>query len=461
MKTQRMLIALIAAATMGITAPGEAQETTARPTGPILHRAAPGDSLASLSAKHSIPVETLASNSFLEPNARLVPGEIVLLLAEKIDFENLGADFIKPALIDDAQLTDLDGDPEQEIGIIGSSWERDRTQQLIFVERRQRQWKAVMVYQVRQESDPCRISFSVLVGTRPQVVISGREGVRTASCKELYTIILAWTGREGREIFRELEYSLLEPDAWGQRRLVESEFAIADRDHDGAPEIERSVHDRIEGLGVEKGVVRYEDRSRESFHWDPRQKTFYPVEQEVPKLDSTSRAIRLRAVERLGAAGSRAPATALERFLTDPAPELQRAAAQTLGMIGSRSSLEPILDRLKQIPPAELACDLLEALGEIGDPRGAEAVRFWMEHKEIFVRGYAHVAGSQLGMDVSLAALVDCLQDDQPDQLRMLALKELTRRTGEDFGTEWATFKDFGAAVQRCRDWWRARQEQR
>lgn len=425
---------------------------------PFLCRAAAGDTIRALSQKYSIPPEVLARNSFLEPTAPLVAGEVLLLLDEPIDYENLGADFVRPLRIEDAVKGDLDGDPEPEIGIIGSSWERDRTQQLVFVEQRQRKWKAIMVYQVRQQIDPCRMSFSKLIGGRPQVVISGREGAAPAggaADKELYTIILGWSGREGIELFREQEYSFVESTAWGDQRTLESEFAIADRDGDGAPEIERSVHYRIKGIdGPEVDKIIHDDRSKESFHWDAQQKTFYPVEQEAAKLDSPNRAILIRAIERLGGAGARAPATAIERFLRDPYPDVQRAAAHTLGEIGSRSSVDPILARLKEVPPPEIACDLLEALGEIGDPRAQDALRFWMEHRLTYVRGYACIAASRLGMEVRLADIAACL-DEEFDHLKTLAVRELTRKTGKDFGTEWTTWKEFRECVEKWKAWWK------
>jgi len=435
---------LLPALVLVAAAPGGSQEPVASPG--ILCRARPGETLASIARDHSIPVETLARNSFLEPAARLDPGQALLLLPEAADWSALGEEFVRPAMIEAAIQADLDGDPEEEVGLIGTSWERDHTQQLVFLERRGGRWKGVRVYQVKQNGDPCRMTFSPLISGRPQVVISGREGLAADGIHELYTLIVGWSGSEGLVLFRELEYSRLETA--GEKRVLESEFGFADRDSDGLPEIERVVHYRIQ----DGGKTAYEDRSKESFHWDPRQRTFYGVDQEVEKLASPNRVIRQRSCERLAKSGSRAPATAVEPLLNDEYPEVQRAAAHTLGEIGSRSSVEPIVARLKKIPPPELACDLLEALGEIGDRRSAETVKFFMEHKESYVRGYARVAASHLGLEIPLADLLSCL-DEAPDHLKALAVQELTRRTKNDFGTDWNTREELAETLARWREW--------
>ncbi len=434
-------------------APAATQEPA--PGGPLLYTVAPGDTVDRIARDHSIPAETLASNSFLKPGATLVPGQKLLLLREAIDFSPLGEEFVPPALIEDAVEDDLDGDPEPEIAILGSSWERDHHQQLIFVERRQQRWKAAVVYQVRQKEEPCRMTLSRLIAGRPQVVVSGREGTIEQGAKELYTIIIAWDGTEGIELFRELEYQSFE--GWGtdEARRLESEFAMADRDGDGATEIERVVSFRVRALeGGKPGAIRYEDRSKESFRWDPRQKSFYAVEQEVAKLDTPNRAILLRAIERLGGAGARAPATAIERFLDHESLDIQRAAARALGNIGSRASVDRLVKKLRSIPPSDLCCDLLESLGQIGDRRAEEAIRFFMEHKFPHVRGYARVAASQLGIAIPIGELVACL-DEEPDHLKALVVQELTRRTEVNFGTDWTTWKDFGDTVARWRAWWK------
>ncbi|EHJ47592.1 PBS lyase HEAT domain protein repeat-containing protein [Solidesulfovibrio carbinoliphilus subsp. oakridgensis] len=116
------------------------------------------------------------------------------------------------------------------------------------------------------------------------------------------------------------------------------------------------------------------------------------LEQLVGK--DTDKAVRLAAIEALGAIGRTESASVLVPVLEDPDRDVASQAAVALGRIGSAVATEPLCKALAA-KPVQLTA--LWALGEIGDFSAYETVRRFRDDPDPYVSYNAVQALKKLG----------------------------------------------------------------
>ncbi|MEE9613624.1 MAG: HEAT repeat domain-containing protein [Thermodesulfobacteriota bacterium] len=133
---------------------------------------------------------------------------------------------------------------------------------------------------------------------------------------------------------------------------------------------------------------------------------------------------------------------ALVSVLKDENPELGRMAANTLGFIGDRRALGPLLEVLKDESSGGPRAGAAFAIGRIGGREALEPLLAALKDRDPAVRLSASQALGNIGGKNAIEPLIDALKDEDPG-VRMGVSLALTGMTGLDMGEDhgiWRTW---------------------
>jgi HEAT repeat protein len=134
--------------------------------------------------------------------------------------------------------------------------------------------------------------------------------------------------------------------------------------------------------------------------------------------------VRAAAADSLGLIGSKKAVQPLVKALKDRHYQVQDAAADALARIGS-PSVEPLLPMLEYVKP-EVRIKAVYALGKIGDKRAVEPLLSMLDDRKIDVQIEAVEALGNIGAESSVAPLIDLLKAENR-QIRDAAADALVK----------------------------------
>ena len=134
--------------------------------------------------------------------------------------------------------------------------------------------------------------------------------------------------------------------------------------------------------------------------------------------------VRVEVVQALGEIGDERAVSPLINTLEDESPVIREKAAKALGLLGKREAVEPLISASNDSNNLPIVCSIIEALGQIGDNRGAESLIVYLKHKEPKIRECAAAALGKLRDNLAVESLIAALNDEQ-ERVRWYAADSL------------------------------------
>ncbi|KKO19819.1 MAG: hypothetical protein DCC43_07735 [Candidatus Brocadia sp.] len=144
----------------------------------------------------------------------------------------------------------------------------------------------------------------------------------------------------------------------------------------------------------------------------------------IQAISDTSEEVRAEAIQALGEIGDERAVKPLVHALDDESLNVREKAAKSLGKLGKREAGDALISALSKNTDLSIVCALIEALGQIGDPRAVEPLLMFLTHKESQIREYTAAALGKLRDSRAVDALIAALNDEQ-ERVRWYAADSL------------------------------------
>ncbi|MCC7210816.1 MAG: hypothetical protein E3K40_09250 [Candidatus Brocadia sp.] len=144
----------------------------------------------------------------------------------------------------------------------------------------------------------------------------------------------------------------------------------------------------------------------------------------IQAISDTSEDVRIEAIQALGELGDERAVQPLIGVMGDESLEVREKTAKSLGKLGKREAGDALVSALSKNTDLSIVCAIIEALGQIGDPRAVDPLLGFLTHKEPQVRECTAAALGKLRDGRAVNALIAALNDEQ-ERVRWYAADSL------------------------------------
>lgn len=138
----------------------------------------------------------------------------------------------------------------------------------------------------------------------------------------------------------------------------------------------------------------------------------------LKRLEEASPAIRARAIDEIREQRLRETESVVRKHLRDSSYDVRYAAAEALGVIGTSSSVDALIEALED--PGELVrLVAAESLGRLGRKKAVPALRRLLRDRSELVRGYAAEAIAELGAKNAVGDIERALVGEHRDAAKL------------------------------------------